>query len=69
MNTLWSYLAVTALTAFVTLPSLLGAARDRAIDRELREAAARAEPVPNDRPTPRSTAPSEPAPIPYTTAA
>ncbi|MGV9311288.1 hypothetical protein ACWDR0_03725 [Streptomyces sp. NPDC003691] len=54
MNTFWSYLAVIALAALVTLPALVGHARDRAVDRQLRQAATR------DR-TPR-TAPPPPHP-------
>ncbi|MFI9581468.1 hypothetical protein ACIHCQ_06400 [Streptomyces sp. NPDC052236] len=38
MNTFLSYLVVLALAVLVLLPSLVGHARDRAIDRQLRQA-------------------------------
>ncbi|MET7366907.1 hypothetical protein ABZS61_13905 [Streptomyces sp. NPDC005566] len=38
MNTFLSYLATAALLAFVLLPALAGLARERRIDRELRDA-------------------------------
>ncbi|MDF6018928.1 hypothetical protein [Streptomyces sp. JH34] len=38
MNTFLSYLAVAALFALVLLPALGGLARERRIDRELRDA-------------------------------
>ncbi|MFE6189500.1 hypothetical protein ACFQ6U_34295, partial [Streptomyces sp. NPDC056465] len=38
MNTFLSYLAIAALFALVLLPAALGFARERRIDRELREA-------------------------------
>ncbi|MEU5655438.1 hypothetical protein ABZ802_07475 [Streptomyces sp. NPDC047737] len=38
MNTFLSYLSITALFALVLLPALVGFARERRIDRELREA-------------------------------
>ncbi|MFD5869880.1 hypothetical protein [Streptomyces sp. NPDC060322] len=38
MNTFLSYLAIAALFALVLLPAVLGFARERRIDRELREA-------------------------------
>lgn len=38
MNTFLSYLVVFALAVLVLLPSLVGHARDRAIDRQLRQA-------------------------------
>ncbi|MFI1395092.1 hypothetical protein [Streptomyces sp. NPDC020681] len=41
MNTFMAYLFVIALLALITLPSLVGYARERSIDRQLREAAAR----------------------------
>ncbi|MFI6285382.1 hypothetical protein ACIBCM_11595 [Streptomyces sp. NPDC051018] len=39
MNTAIALIAVLAIAGLITLPSLLGHARDRAIDRQLREAA------------------------------
>lgn len=41
MNTFLSYLFVAALLALITLPSFVGFARDRVIDRQLRRAAQR----------------------------
>ncbi|MEU0134220.1 hypothetical protein ABZ172_09325 [Streptomyces sp. NPDC006296] len=41
MNTFLSYLAVTALFALVLLPALVGLARERRIDRALRDAGRR----------------------------
>ncbi|MEW2084062.1 hypothetical protein [Streptomyces sp. NPDC005283] len=38
MNTFLNYLFVLALFGLITLPSLVGLARERAIDRQLREA-------------------------------
>ncbi|MFE4688588.1 hypothetical protein ACFRH6_00860 [Streptomyces sp. NPDC056749] len=38
MNTFLSYLAIAALFALVLLPALAGLARERRIDRELRDA-------------------------------
>ncbi|MFB4422046.1 hypothetical protein C5F59_013265 [Streptomyces sp. QL37] len=38
MNTFLSYLAVAVLFALVLLPALVGFARERRIDRELRDA-------------------------------
>ncbi|MEU1482226.1 hypothetical protein [Streptomyces sp. NPDC005752] len=38
MNTFLSYLAIAALFALVLLPALVGLARERRIDRELRDA-------------------------------
>ncbi|MFE3516940.1 hypothetical protein [Streptomyces sp. NPDC059166] len=38
MNTFLSYLSIAALFAFVTLPALVGLARERRISRELRQA-------------------------------
>ncbi|MEU9359301.1 hypothetical protein AB0D35_14525 [Streptomyces sp. NPDC048301] len=38
MNTFLSYLSIAALFALVTLPALLGFARERRISHELREA-------------------------------
>lgn len=38
MNTFLEYLFVIALFALIALPSLVGYARDRAIDRQLRQA-------------------------------
>lgn len=38
MNTFLNYLATAALFAFVLLPALAGLARERRIDRELRDA-------------------------------
>jgi hypothetical protein len=38
MNTFLSYLVVFAIAALIVLPSLVGHARDRAVDRQLREA-------------------------------
>ncbi|MGW0554529.1 hypothetical protein ACWDZ6_10060 [Streptomyces sp. NPDC002926] len=38
MNTLLNYLFVVALFGLITLPSFVGHARERAIDRQLREA-------------------------------
>ncbi|WP_307661227.1 hypothetical protein [Streptomyces sp. V1I1] len=38
MNTFLEYLFVIALFALIALPSLVGYARDRAVDRRLREA-------------------------------
>ncbi|MEK8144804.1 hypothetical protein NKH18_34175 [Streptomyces sp. M10(2022)] len=38
MNTFLSYLSITALIALVLLPALMGFARERRIDRELRAA-------------------------------
>ncbi|MFC8225442.1 hypothetical protein [Streptomyces sp. NPDC057287] len=38
MNTFLSYLAISALFALVLLPALVGFARERRIDRALREA-------------------------------
>ncbi|HWU06560.1 MAG TPA: hypothetical protein VN520_09290 [Streptomyces sp.] len=46
MNTFMSYLAVTALFALVLLPVILGLARERRIDRQLREARRRWEAAP-----------------------
>lgn len=43
MNAFLEYLFVIALFALITLPSLVGHARDRAVDRQLREAAGRLE--------------------------
>ncbi|MFD4245284.1 hypothetical protein ACFWP3_27405 [Streptomyces sp. NPDC058525] len=40
MNTLLNYLAVLALAALLLAPALYGTARERRIDRQLREAAA-----------------------------
>ncbi|MEU9250910.1 hypothetical protein AB0D66_03570 [Streptomyces sp. NPDC048270] len=40
MNTLLNYLAVLAVAALLLAPALYGAARERRIDRQLREAAA-----------------------------
>ncbi|MET8880248.1 hypothetical protein [Streptomyces rubiginosohelvolus] len=46
MNLFLNYLVVAALLAFVLLPSGLGIARERRIDRQLRDAARReAEPT------------------------
>jgi hypothetical protein len=41
MNTFLEYLVVLALFGIVLLPALVGHARDRAIDRQLRQAARR----------------------------
>ncbi|MFG2591461.1 hypothetical protein [Streptomyces sp. NPDC048438] len=38
MNTFLSYLSIAGLFALVLLPALLGLARERRIDRELRDA-------------------------------
>ncbi|MEU1125947.1 hypothetical protein ABZ371_20860 [Streptomyces sp. NPDC005899] len=38
MNTFLSFLSIAALFALVLLPALVGAARERRIDRQLREA-------------------------------
>ncbi|MFC8533712.1 hypothetical protein ACFUJY_07125 [Streptomyces sp. NPDC057249] len=38
MNTFLNFLGISALFALVLLPALIGAARERRIDRELREA-------------------------------
>ncbi|WP_336318915.1 hypothetical protein [Streptomyces lavendofoliae] len=38
MDTLLTYLVVTAFLVLLTLPSLVGHARDRAVDRQLRRA-------------------------------
>ncbi|WP_351232478.1 hypothetical protein [Streptomyces sp. NPDC002133] len=38
MNTFLTYLVIVGMLVFVGLPSLIGYARDRAIDRGLREA-------------------------------
>ncbi|WP_327680455.1 hypothetical protein [Streptomyces sp. NBC_00467] len=43
MNAFLEYLFVIALFALITLPSLVGHARDRAVDRQLREARGRLE--------------------------
>ncbi|MEU9233271.1 hypothetical protein [Streptomyces subrutilus] len=40
MNTLLNYLAVLAVAALLLAPALYGTARERRIDRQLREAAA-----------------------------
>ncbi|MER5464904.1 hypothetical protein ABT010_30330 [Streptomyces sp. NPDC002668] len=46
MNTFLNYLFVVALFGLITLPSFVGHARERAIDRQLREAELReAEPL------------------------
>lgn len=46
MNTFLNYLFVLALFGLITLPALVGHARERAIDRQLREAELReAEPL------------------------
>ncbi|MGW1812466.1 hypothetical protein ACWCQM_02630 [Streptomyces sp. NPDC002125] len=41
MNTFLSFLSIAVLFALVLLPAVLGLARERRIDRELREAAER----------------------------
>ncbi|MEV6264910.1 hypothetical protein AB0M42_29745 [Streptomyces sp. NPDC051784] len=46
MNTFLSYLSIAVLFALVTLPALLGLARERRISHELREAARRRETQP-----------------------
>lgn len=46
MNTFLSYLSIAALFALVLLPALVGFARERRIDRELREAELRRGPQP-----------------------
>ncbi|MGW4028007.1 hypothetical protein ACWEFL_01605 [Streptomyces sp. NPDC004838] len=51
MNTFLAALAVIALGGVVLLPSLLGHARDRAVDRQLR-AAERGDPVRSSRESP-----------------
>ncbi len=43
MNTFLEYLFVVAVLGLVLLPSLIGHARDRAIERQLRKAAGRPE--------------------------
>jgi len=50
MNTFLNYLAVVVLFALVLLPSVLGLARERRIDRELRDAASRREGLPPGTP-------------------
>ncbi|MFJ8748231.1 hypothetical protein ACIREO_02625 [Streptomyces sp. NPDC102441] len=46
MNTFLSYLSIAALFALVLLPALVGLARERRIDRELRDAERRRETAP-----------------------
>ncbi|MEU8707137.1 hypothetical protein [Streptomyces sp. NPDC048565] len=46
MNTFLSYLSIAALFTLVLLPALVGFARERRIDRELREAERRGEAAP-----------------------
>jgi hypothetical protein len=63
MNTFLSYLVVFAIAALIVLPSLVGHARNRAIDRQLRRAAGRRAPrtaairSPGHRPERRPLAP------------
>ncbi|MGW0786346.1 hypothetical protein [Streptomyces sp. NPDC002913] len=46
MNTFLSFLSIAVLFALVLLPAVLGLARERRIDRELREAERRLEAQP-----------------------
>jgi len=46
MNTILSYLVIAALFALVLLPTFLGLARERRIDRELRDAERRGQAAP-----------------------
>ncbi|CAM5575001.1 hypothetical protein SAVIM338S_04916 [Streptomyces avidinii] len=59
MNTFLSLLAALALAALVLAPSLYGVARERAIDRQLCEAAAGRSEVPAVRSPPQKSPPQK----------
>ncbi|MFD7943268.1 hypothetical protein [Streptomyces sp. NPDC059744] len=64
MNTFVNFLVIAALFALVLLPALIGLARERRIDRELRAAEheRRAEPPETAGGPPRRDAPPRPPP-------